>query len=48
MEDYIIRNETEKDFRAVEAFDRTFPPKEKKWMPSQEEIYIYCNSSVVR
>lgn len=36
------------DIEAVEAFDRTFPPKEKKWMPSQEEFYIYCNSSVVR
>ena len=34
------------DTEAVEAFDRTFPPKEKKWMPSQEEFYIYCNSSV--
>lgn len=33
---------------AVEAFDRTFPPKEKKWMPSQEEFYIYSHSSVVR
>ena len=22
--------------------------KEKKWMPSQEEFYIYRNSSVVR
>ncbi|MBE6770385.1 MAG: N-acetyltransferase, partial [Ruminococcaceae bacterium] len=26
----------------------TFPPKEKKWMPSQEEFYIYSHSSVVR
>ena len=43
-----IRQETEKDYRAVEAFDATFPPKEKKWMPSQEEFYIYSNSSVVR
>ena len=32
----------------VEAFDKTFAPKEKKWMPSQEEFYIYKNSSVVR
>ena len=24
------------------------PPKEKKWMPSQEEFYIYSHSSVVR
>lgn len=23
-------------------------PKEKKWMPSQEEFYIYSHSSVVR
>ena len=33
---------------AVEAFDATFPPKEKKWMPSQEEFYIYSHSSIVR
>jgi hypothetical protein len=33
---------------AVEAFDATFPPKERKWMPSQEEFYIYRHSSVVR
>ena len=33
---------------AVEAFDATFPKKEKKWMPSQEEFYIYSHSSVVR
>lgn len=36
------------DITAVEEFDRTFPPKEKKWMPSQEEFYIYSHSSVVR
>ena len=36
------------DTAAVEAFDATFPPKEKKWMPSQEEFYIYRHSSVVR
>ena len=36
------------DAAAVEAFDATFPPKEKKWMPSQEEFYIYSHSSVVR
>ena len=36
------------DTAAVEAFDATFPPKEKKWMPSQEELYIYSHSSVVR
>ena len=36
------------DQAAVEAFDRSFPPKDKKWMPSQEEFYIYRNSSVVR
>jgi predicted N-acetyltransferase YhbS len=36
------------DTAAVEAFDATFPTKEKKWMPSQEEFYIYRNSSVVR
>ncbi|MBR3741764.1 MAG: N-acetyltransferase [Clostridia bacterium] len=36
------------DAAAVEAFDATFPPMEKKWMPSQEEFYIYSHSSVVR
>ena len=36
------------DTAAVEAFDATFPSKEKKWMPSQEEFYIYSHSSVVR
>ena len=36
------------DEAAVAAFDATFPPKEKKWMPSQEEFYIYSHSSVVR
>ncbi len=36
------------DTAAVEAFDATFPPKEKAWAPSQEEFYIYRHSSVVR
>ena len=36
------------DTVAVDAFDATFPPKEKAWRPSQEEFYIYRNSSVVR
>ena len=36
------------DTAAVEAFDSTFAPKEKGWAPSQEEFYIYRNSSVVR
>lgn len=31
----------------VEAFDKTFTPKEKKWTSSQEEFYIYRNSPVV-
>ena len=30
----------------VEEFDRSFPPKEKAWMPSQEKFYIYSHSSV--
>lgn len=33
---------------AVAEFDKTFAPKEKKWMPSQEEFYIYSHSSIVR
>ena len=36
------------DTAASEAFDASFPPREKKWMPSQEEFYIYSHSSVVR
>lgn len=36
------------DTAAVEAFDATFPPKEKAWRPSQEEFYIYRHSSVIR
>ncbi len=36
------------DAAAVEAFDASFPPMEKRWMPSQEEFYIYSHSSVVR
>jgi len=36
------------DTEAVRAFDETFPPKEKAWMPIQEEFYIYSHSSVVR
>ncbi len=34
------------DIAAVEAFDRTFPPKEKAWNPSQEEFYIYSHSCI--
>jgi predicted N-acetyltransferase YhbS len=36
------------DADAVASFDATFPAVEKKWMPSQEEFYIYSHSSVVR
>ncbi len=36
------------DTAAIEAFDATFPPREKAWRPSQEEFYIYSHSSVVR
>ena len=36
------------DADAVARFDQTFLEKEKKWMPSQEEFYIYSHSSVVR
>ncbi len=35
------------DAAAVEAFDSLFPPKEKKWQPSQEEFYIHSHSAVV-
>ena len=30
------------------SFDAQFSFKEKQWMPSQEEFYIYSHSSVVR
>ena len=33
---------------AVEAFDATFPHKQKAWQPSQQEFYIYSHSSVIR
>ena len=36
------------DIAAVEVFDAGFPPKEKAWMPSQEEFYIYSHSSIIR
>ena len=36
------------DTAAAAAFDAAFPAKEKAWMPSQEEFYIYSHSSVVR
>ena len=36
------------DIAAVEAFDAEFPNKEKAWMPSQEEFYIYSHSSIIR
>ncbi len=34
------------DDEKVAEFDRSFPPKEKGWMPSQEKFYIYSHSSV--
>ena len=43
-----LEDEFGEDTAAVEGFAATFPPKEKKWMPSQEEFYIYSHSSVVR
>jgi len=36
------------DPEAVELFDSSFQKREKKWLPSQEEFYIYSHSSVVR
>ncbi|MBR6107719.1 MAG: N-acetyltransferase [Oscillospiraceae bacterium] len=30
----------------AEAFDRSFPPMEKAWMPSQEKFYIYSHSAI--
>ena len=31
---------------AIEAFDRTFAPRETTYRPSQEEFYILSHSSV--
>ena len=36
------------DEEAAAAFDATFPPKEKRWQPSQEEFYIHSHSSIDR
>ena len=36
------------DTKAVEEFDKLFPPKEKGWQPSQEEFYIHSHSSINR
>ena len=36
------------DEEAVAAFDAAFPPKEKRWQPSQEEFYIHSHSSIDR
>ncbi len=35
------------DADALAAFDALFPPREKSWMPSQEEFYIYSHSCIV-
>ena len=34
------------DDEAVAEFDKLFPPKEKKWQPSQEEFYIHSHSAI--
>ncbi|MBO5227209.1 MAG: N-acetyltransferase [Ruminococcus sp.] len=34
------------DTEAVAEFDKLFPPKEKKWQPSQEEFYIHSHSVI--
>jgi len=34
------------DEKAVEEFDKLFPPKEKGWQPSQEEFYIHSHSAI--
>ena len=36
------------DTKAIEEFDKLFPPKEKGWQPSQEEFYIHSHSSINR
>lgn len=34
------------DEAAVAEYDKLFPPKEKKWQPSQEEFYIHSHSVI--
>lgn len=34
------------DNDAIMKFDTLFPPKEKKWQPSQEEFYIHSHSVI--
>ena len=34
------------DIREAEAFDLRFPPREKAYLPCQEEFYIYSRSTV--
>ena len=34
------------DEEAVAEYDKLFPPKEKKWQPSQEEFYIHSHSTI--
>lgn len=36
------------DEAAVAAFDAAFPPKEKRWQPSQEDFYIHSHSVIGR
>lgn len=36
------------DEEAMAAFDAAFPPKDKRWQPSQEEFYIHSHSSIDR
>lgn len=34
------------DEDAVAEYDKLFPPKEKKWQPSQEEFFIHSHSTI--
>ncbi len=46
---YYVVNDSEscvEDEKAVEKYDRNFPPKEKGWQPSQEEFYIHSHSAI--
>ena len=36
------------DEKAVDDYDKHFPPKVKAWQPSQEEFYIHSHSVIVR
>ena len=41
-----LRRIGEGDWKAAEAFDASLPVMEKRWMPSQEELWIMSRSTL--